>query len=67
MVLQKQTENKMNVVLISVESLSAEFLGSFGNTQGITPELDALVKSGILFTNLYASGTRTVRGLEALS
>ncbi|RZK19088.1 MAG: LTA synthase family protein, partial [Pedobacter sp.] len=67
MVLQKQTENKMNVVLISVESLSAEFLGSFGNTQGITPELDALVKSGMLFTNLYASGTRTVRGLEALS
>jgi len=62
-----EPENRMNVVLISVESLSAEFLGSFGNTQNITPELDSLAKAGILFTNLYASGTRTVRGLEALS
>ncbi|WP_412468352.1 LTA synthase family protein [Pedobacter sp. KLB.chiD] len=60
-------ENKMNVVLISVESLSAEFLGSFGNKQRITPQLDSLAKEGLLFTNLYASGTRTVRGLEALS
>jgi len=60
-------EKKMNVVLISVESLSAEFLGCFGNTQGITPNLDSIAKHGLLFTNLYASGTRTVRGLEALS
>lgn len=61
------TENRMNVVLISVESLSANFLGSYGNTQGITPNLDSLAREGLLFTNLYASGTRTVRGLEALS
>jgi len=60
-------ENKMNVVLISVESLSAEFLSAFGNTQHITPQLDSLAKEGLLFNNLYASGTRTVRGLEALS
>ncbi|WP_343534949.1 LTA synthase family protein [Pedobacter sp.] len=60
-------EKKMNVVLISVESLSANFLGSYGNTHGITPNLDTLAKQGLLFTNLYASGTRTVRGLEALS
>ena len=59
--------NKMNVVLISVESLSAEFLGSFGNTQHITPNLDSLANHSLLFTNLYATGTRTVRGLEALS
>lgn len=61
------TENKMNVVLISVESLSAEFMTAFGNTQHITPQLDSLAKEGLLFDNLYASGTRTVRGLEALS
>jgi phosphoglycerol transferase MdoB-like AlkP superfamily enzyme len=60
-------EKRMNVILISVESLSAEFLGSYGNTQGITPNLDSLAKEGLRFTNLYASGTRTVRGLEALS
>lgn len=60
-------ENKMNVVLISVESLSASFLKAFGNTQQITPCLDSIAEKGLLFTNLYASGTRTVRGLEALS
>ena len=56
-----------NVVLISVESLSAKFLGSFGNPAGLTPRLDALARDGLLFTRLYATGTRTVRGLEALS
>ncbi len=56
-----------NVVLISVESLSASFLGSFGNRDGLTPRLDALARDGMLFTQLYATGTRTVRGLEALS
>lgn len=66
-IISGKNENKMNVVMISVESLSAEFLGSFGNTQNITPNLDSLAKKGLLFTKLYASGTRTVRGLEALS
>jgi len=58
---------EVNVVLISVESLSASFLGHFGNQQNLTPELDTLADQGLLFTNLYATGTRTVRGLEALS
>lgn len=66
-IIATEKENKMNVVMISVESLSADFLGSFGNTQNITPHLDSLANKGLLFTNLYASGTRTVRGLEALS
>ena len=57
----------VNVVLISVESLSAEFLGRFGNSLGLTPELDRLAGQGLQFTQLYATGTRTVRGLEALS
>ncbi|MBK0381926.1 sulfatase-like hydrolase/transferase [Pedobacter sp. SD-b] len=61
------TEKRYNVVLISVESLSADYLGVYGNTQGLTPNLDSLGKNGLLFSNLYASGTRTVRGLEALS
>lgn len=60
-------EKKLNVVLISVESLSASFLSDFGNTENITPNLDSLAQKSLLFTNLYATGTRTVRGLEALS
>ena len=56
-----------NVVIIMMESMSAEYMETFGNKQGITPSLDRLAKEGLLFTRLYATGTRTVRGLEALS
>ena len=62
-----QPEKRLNVVLISVESLSADYLAHFGHQPGLTPRLDALAEQGLLFTRLYATGTRTVRGLEALS
>ena len=61
------TEKRLNVVLVSVESLSADFMAKFGNDKSITPRLDALADKGLFFSNLYATGTRTVRGLEALS
>ncbi|MGH7292109.1 MAG: LTA synthase family protein, partial [Myxococcota bacterium] len=60
-------ERRLNVVLIVVESLSAKFLGSFGSPDGLTPNLDRLAGEGLLFSNLRATGTRTVRGLEAVS
>lgn len=62
-----EAEQQYNVVLISVESLSADFMKAFGGTKNITPYLDSLAQHSIFFRNLYASGTRTVRGLEALS
>lgn len=67
MVMYPGVEKKLNVVLISVESLSANFMKSFGNTQNITPCLDSLAQHSLFFTNCYATGTRTVRGLEVLS
>ncbi|MBA4057262.1 MAG: sulfatase, partial [Marivirga sp.] len=66
-ILNNGEEKKLNVVLISVESFSADFMKAFGNQQNITPFLDSLAQQSLLFTNLYATGTRTVRGLEALS
>jgi phosphoglycerol transferase MdoB-like AlkP superfamily enzyme len=62
-----QPELKKNVVLISIESLSADFLEHYGNTQKITPFLDSLADRSLMFTDLYATGNRTVRGLEALT
>lgn len=56
-----------NVVVVMMESLSAEFMTRFGGTDALTPNLDRLAGEGLLFSRLYASGTRTVRGLEALS
>lgn len=60
-------EKKHNIMFVTIESLSAEFMTAFGNEENITPNLDQLAKSGLFFTNMKATGTRTVRGLEALS
>ena len=59
--------SKPNVIMITIESFSADFMAHFGNKENITPMLDSLADQSILFTNLYATGTRTVRGMEALS
>jgi phosphoglycerol transferase MdoB-like AlkP superfamily enzyme len=59
--------NKHNVVLIVVESLSSEFIGKEFNGSDITPNLSKLKNQSIYFSNLYATGTRTVRGLESLT
>ena len=61
------TAQKPNVILVTIESFSADFMAHFGNSQHLTPVLDALADSSILFTNMYSTGTRTVRGMEALT
>ncbi|MDP3978278.1 MAG: LTA synthase family protein [Pseudomonas sp.] len=58
---------RLNVVLVTIESLSAKYLGSFGDSRGLTPNLDALRKQSLAFSNFYATGTRTDRGLEAIT
>ena len=58
---------KPNVIMITVESLSADFMEHFGNTGHLMPALDSLADKNLIFTNMYATGTRTVRGMEALS
>lgn len=60
-------EKRLNLIVVVEESLSAEYLGTFGNKKKLTPNLDRLAGQSLLFTNLYATGTRTVRGLEALT
>ncbi len=57
----------LNVVVIVEESLGADFVGAYGDARGLTPNLDLLASDSVLFTNVYATGTRTVRGLEAIS
>ncbi len=61
------TGHRLNVVLVSVESLGAEFIGAYGDPRGLTPNLDRLAKESLWFSRAYATGNRTVRGLEALS
>ncbi len=58
---------KLNVVIITSESFGAEFSRLYGSEKDLTPEFDAYARQGIWFRNMYASGTRTVRGLEAVT
>lgn len=60
-------ESKYNVMLIMVESLSASYMGAFGNDQNLTPHLDTLTQRSLFFDHVYATGTRTVRGMEAVT
>lgn len=57
---------KPNVILILWESLSAKVVGSLGGETNVTPNLNALSKEGILFTNFYANGDRTDKGIPAI-
>lgn len=56
---------RKNLVIIVQESLGAEFVGALGGV-GVTPNLDELSGQGIWFKHLYATGTRSARGLEAI-
>ena len=56
---------KPNLVIILEESLGAGFVGKLGGI-GVTPEMDKLADEGIWFTQMYATGTRSARGIEAI-
>ena len=60
-------EIRRNIVLITIESMSASYMERFGNTESITPVLDSLYRLGMAFDRVYATGNRTVRGLEAVT
>lgn len=63
----KGPENNYNVILVVVESLSSEFLKIKYEEKNITPVLNELIKKSIYFSNFYATGTRTVKGLESIT
>jgi len=68
--LQRATQTRpRHVVLIVQESLGAQFVGHLNGKphDSLTPELDKLSKDAWTFTRAYATGTRSVRGLEALA
>ncbi|KJH75645.1 LTA synthase family protein [Pseudomonas sp. ES3-33] len=56
-----------NIILVTIESFSAKYMGSNGNPGKLTPNLDQLRKESLYFNNFYATGTRTDRGLEAIT
>jgi len=66
-VTHKGEEKKYNVILVMIESLSASYMGVYGDKNDLTPHMDALAKKSLFFSNFFATGTRTVRGMEAVT
>jgi len=57
----------LHVIVLLEESLGSEFMGTYGDTRGLTPNLDRIAAASLVFTRTYATGTRTVRGMEAVT
>ncbi|NIJ54254.1 LTA synthase family protein [Dyadobacter arcticus] len=60
------TTKRLNVVVIIWESFTAKVVGHLNGVKGVTPQFDKLSKDGMLFTNLYASGNRSDKGMVAI-
>ena len=63
----RENSSRLNVVLVTMESMGAEYVGALGGKRGLTPVLDGLSEQSLFFTATYATGLRTVRGLEAVT
>ena len=55
-----------NIVIIVLESFTAKWIEHLGGEPGVTPQLDAIASGGLTFTNFYASGDRSEKGLMAI-
>ncbi len=60
-------EKRLHVIVVLEESLGAEFIGAYGAKKSFTPNLDRVAGQSMRFARTYASGTRTVRGMEAVT
>jgi phosphoglycerol transferase MdoB-like AlkP superfamily enzyme len=55
-----------NIIILILESFSAYLIGDLGGDSLVTPNFNRYSKEGILFSNFYASGTRTDKAIPAI-
>ncbi len=60
------TTRRPNVVIIMLESWSADLVEDLGGKPGITPEFRKLQQGGILFSKIYSSGARSEQGMASI-
>lgn len=60
---QVLSTNRPNIVLIIMESFTADLTETLGQEKGITPHFDEMIRSGILFSRIYSAGNRTDKGV----
>ena len=52
-----------NVVLVSLESTGAQYLRLYGAREAVTPHLDRLAQTGVVFDHAYAAYPESIKGL----
>ncbi|WP_242204039.1 sulfatase family protein [Aestuariivivens insulae] len=52
-----KTQDKPNILWITIEDTSPQFIGCYGNTNASTPVIDKLADEGVRFTNAFSTGT----------
>ena len=63
-----EKEIRANVIIVLMESMGSEFFSEFRDDgKKLTPELEKLASESLYFSHVYSTGTRTVRGIEALT
>ncbi len=55
-----------NVVIILLESFSSEYIGAISGLKSYTPFLDSLFQHGLLYSNAYANGHRSIEALPSI-
>ncbi len=58
--------HQMNVVIIIMESFGKEYIGYFNEGNGYTPFLDSLIRKGLICTDAYANGKKSIEGIPAV-
>ncbi|MFM7015010.1 MAG: LTA synthase family protein [Bacteroidota bacterium] len=61
-----QPMNRLNVVVLIMESFSKHLIGSLTNRESYTPFLDSLAKESWTCTNAFANGKRSIEGIPAI-
>ena len=64
---ESQEINKQNIVILIMESYSKEFVGYYNEGKSYTPFLDSLMQYGMVFTNAYANGLKSIEALPAIT
>lgn len=58
--------DRPNVVLIIMESFTADLVENLGGEKGVAPRMEKFASEGILFDRIYSSGDRTDKGIVAV-
>ncbi len=63
---QGNGDKKLNVVVFIMESWSAADVGALGGRGDVTPYFDRIAAEGLLFTEAYATNTRSIESLPSI-